>query len=487
MNKKNCFGFQIDEKFLGISYSSLIKSSIISEIEIWLLDVILDQEIYEKKNLRSFPLPNQATGLIFEGYEGVNSNVRNSINKILTVIYKERYPNLEYARISIAPQNRREIGVIIKEIGMSEVQIAPSFGHLSSGEVMLLSMFGSIIKDAPIKTLNEITGVVLIDEIDLHLHVNLQAKVLPELISLFPKIQFILTTHSPFLLFGLEETFKNGIDVYELPYGNQIETTAFSEAKVCQEKFNDQFSKINEKLIILNQTLTKNQTALIITEGKTDWMHLKSAFSAIIKTNQDYQNLQFELYEFSDSLKMNDSELKNLCKYLSKVAQQRKIICIFDRDVEEIVKEMSGSPSDYKNWGNNVFSFCIPIPTTRQDYSNISIEFFYSDDEIRTIAPDSGKRLLFSNEVLEIVEKNPTTNKNLIKKQFTAPRLEEEYQKKIYCQDVEKILDENGNSIAHSKTIFAEKILNCVPPFDAFSFSEFTMIFATIKKIISLP
>ncbi len=46
----------------------------------------------------------------------------------------------------------------------------------------------------------DLQGVVLIDEIETHLHVDLQKKVLPFLIDFFPKIQFIITTHSPFVL-----------------------------------------------------------------------------------------------------------------------------------------------------------------------------------------------------------------------------------------------------------------------------------------------
>lgn len=41
------------------------------------------------------------------------------------------------------------------------------------------------------------SGVVLIDEIDLHLHPGWQQRILPDLMNTFPKIQFIVTTHSP--------------------------------------------------------------------------------------------------------------------------------------------------------------------------------------------------------------------------------------------------------------------------------------------------
>lgn len=49
----------------------------------------------------------------------------------------------------------------------------------------------------------DLEGIVLIDEIETHLHVNLQKKILPFLIDFFPKIQFIVTTHSPFVLSSL--------------------------------------------------------------------------------------------------------------------------------------------------------------------------------------------------------------------------------------------------------------------------------------------
>ncbi len=46
----------------------------------------------------------------------------------------------------------------------------------------------------------DVQGVVLIDELETHLHVDLQKKILPFLTTFFPKIQFIVTTHSPFVI-----------------------------------------------------------------------------------------------------------------------------------------------------------------------------------------------------------------------------------------------------------------------------------------------
>ncbi|MDD2815349.1 MAG: AAA family ATPase [Thiotrichaceae bacterium] len=50
------------------------------------------------------------------------------------------------------------------------------------------------------EVLNKTKGIVLIDEVDLHLHPAWQQTVLPNLLKVFPSIQFIVTTHSPQVL-----------------------------------------------------------------------------------------------------------------------------------------------------------------------------------------------------------------------------------------------------------------------------------------------
>jgi predicted ATP-binding protein involved in virulence len=47
------------------------------------------------------------------------------------------------------------------------------------------------------RVLEETTGLVLIDELDLHLHPRWQRRVIGDLKRIFPKIQFFATTHSP--------------------------------------------------------------------------------------------------------------------------------------------------------------------------------------------------------------------------------------------------------------------------------------------------
>jgi len=52
--------------------------------------------------------------------------------------------------------------------------------------------------------INHVKGIVLIDEVDLHLHPSWQRQVVPSLLKAFPNIQFFITTHSPMTLASLE-------------------------------------------------------------------------------------------------------------------------------------------------------------------------------------------------------------------------------------------------------------------------------------------
>ena len=81
---------------------------------------------------------------------------------------------------------------------------------MSSGETSLLNLFLSILRDldlcgSPFTKAEDIRGIVVVDEIDLHLHAVHQYKILPKLIRMFPKIQFVITTHSSLFVLGMKE------------------------------------------------------------------------------------------------------------------------------------------------------------------------------------------------------------------------------------------------------------------------------------------
>ena len=96
------------------------------------------------------------------------------------------------------------------------------FNSLSSGFAAVLDIVLDLIMRME-KTTNRtfdfnIPGIVLIDEIETHLHLDLQKTILELLTGIFPNIQFIVSTHSPFILNSLENAV-----IYDLENNTMVE------------------------------------------------------------------------------------------------------------------------------------------------------------------------------------------------------------------------------------------------------------------------
>lgn len=81
------------------------------------------------------------------------------------------------------------------------------FTELSDGFAAIIDIISDLIlKMQSQGSLNRVydkKGIVLIDEVETHLHLELQKNIMPILTKVFPNIQFIVTTHSPFVLSSL--------------------------------------------------------------------------------------------------------------------------------------------------------------------------------------------------------------------------------------------------------------------------------------------
>lgn len=81
--------------------------------------------------------------------------------------------------------------------------------HLSTGFASILKMIQAIVSGYGYFTnetqLQNVRGIVLIDEIESHLHLSWQAHIIPLLKRLFPNTTFYITTHSSIVLSQLEE------------------------------------------------------------------------------------------------------------------------------------------------------------------------------------------------------------------------------------------------------------------------------------------
>ena len=138
------------------------------------------------------------------------------------------------------------------------------FNTLSSGFAAVLDIVLDIIMRME-KVTNKsfdfnVPGIVLIDEIETHLHLELQKTVLELLTSIFPNIQFIVSTHSPFILNSLENvviydlenniTVKNGLS--NVPYGGIVE--GYFKADSMSNKLKEKYEKYKRLVVKANLT-----------------------------------------------------------------------------------------------------------------------------------------------------------------------------------------------------------------------------------------
>ena len=68
----------------------------------------------------------------------------------------------------------------------------------------LLDFYGRAMRANEIDSGGSVRGIVLVDEVDQHLHPSLQAAIMPRLAELLPAAQIVATTHSPLVALGAD-------------------------------------------------------------------------------------------------------------------------------------------------------------------------------------------------------------------------------------------------------------------------------------------
>jgi len=117
-------------------------------------------------------------------------------------------------------------GVKFKEKGFELL-----FNQLSEGYKNIMVWVSDLIyrlqQDQPkINKLEDFKGVVLLDEIELHLHPIWQRRITGQLKTFFPNIQFVFTTHSPTIIQGAAEEAV----IYRIYRNTKTGKTSSSEA-----------------------------------------------------------------------------------------------------------------------------------------------------------------------------------------------------------------------------------------------------------------
>lgn len=490
-NKENkSLQFDLNEDALDHKIG-MVKQNLLEELENWLLDVLLDKQLYEvnteRKTYYKFVGNNKVAPVQvdeFVGYEGRNTNIINLINEVLKVIYDRKFELIEYARIGVSQKSNRKISVFIKQQNKEEFEVAPKFSHLSSGEVMILSLFATIIKEYDNKTnsddfsLDDIEGIVIIDEIDQNLHIKYAKEVLPILIHSFPKIQFVLTSHSPFFLLGMKEAMADEFMYLNMPQGDLIpDLECFDEIKECYKIFVEEREDEMRTLNKIKDKIKEIPDSIIITENYTDWRHIKNAIRMFNESGQ-FTNLQVKFFEFNEDIAMGESNLQILLNKLASTNNGKKIIGIFDND-SQIGSRLEGK--GIWELGNEVYAFCIEKPEYRVDYKNVPIEMLYKDQDL-FIEDRLGRRLFLSSEFREINGRHRRRQDiNYIKPKNLRGKIEIENSMLIY----DDVYNENEEKVCLSRNEFANNIFDGVDRYEYADVSGFAPLLLTIEGILN--
>lgn len=100
-------------------------------------------------------------------------------------------------------------------------------------------------------------GIVLIDEVENHLHVELQKNILLFLTTFFPNIQFIVTTHSPFVLQSIEQSVVYDLERKEQLSGEKLKNASYSDIIKNYFEVDSEFSNILENELNRYETLVE--------------------------------------------------------------------------------------------------------------------------------------------------------------------------------------------------------------------------------------
>lgn len=484
--------FTFDKKFNGYLYNPITVECNSEKTLSWLFDIITDSRAdLQRKDDNGYTIVYPTTTAI-----DLLSISRKNAEKLMSAILGQN--------VSFRMGNRSNKGRRLQICDSDGNAIVPSIDALSTGQLALFNLFSSIIRYADNDDINlsfrleEIKGIVLIDEIELHLHSKLQKEVLPRLIALFPQVQFIITSHSPLFLLGMKDTFgEENIDILEMPMATKILAEDFSEFGKAYQYYTETL-KYREGIKDAIETGKRKNKPLIITEGSTDWKHMKAAFEYLKgdeRCSEWLPQLEFDFLEYEPlnsntpsevKIQMSCSELVAMCQSYSKLKQENKLIFIADNDDVKTKKALDEDP--FKRWGNNVYSLCLPVPEHRHN-SEICIEHLYTDGELKQkveLQDGIERRIFLGSEFDEsghIINEKGVYFCNAMQNQ--QERIKNAIIDGSDKKKVIKIGEEKNINYALPKSVFAEYTLNKTKPFNNLNFDSFIPLFEKIRDILN--
>lgn len=449
-------------------HSCLIKKNLIQEINDWLRDVYLEKVIQPQLMPNEPRFPENIRG------KWVNLQMLTPLQQVINTIFS----TVQGVDSSVGDSISRKR----KSISTASKNACFDISQLSQGEVNLFAIALSIIKEWDLVsekvTLESITGTVIIDEADLGLHIDYAYRALPALMKLFPKVQFILTAHSPFLLAGLENAFKENLDIVSMPYGTIITNISdyfeLKKAKEIVDRYSLQGEMEREQIqkfqFLLQGLENKVNKIFIFTEGVTDEMYLRET----LKSTAFYSRIDFN--PNVDEKDFGDSNLESRYHALQSISTGNIKICIFDRDNPKYMVA-----DEYVTGANNTFKFSIPVPSFRSETDRIAIEHYFTDDEITT-ADENGNRLFLAKEFCE--QGTSIDDKYYCKYPIRIGVADPLHIFDGRDENTKVFLRKQNDNLALPKKKFAEYVIGKTNGFE-FNMNEFSLITAIVEKIVN--
>ncbi len=217
--------FNLEPRFSNRLGKPIYVESGLAQLKQWLLSLLLDTR------MDVTPLAT-ADGKTIAWPVGDSDKTMASrlwwecINEILQAVFGDQ-------SVRFGVTGRHSSGRIV--VHRNGSALLHSLDGLSAGQATLLNTFGTLLRYGDQPTVspmppNEITGICIIDEIDAHMHMDLQYRALPMLIQMFPKVQFIVSSHSPFFVLGMEKAFgPERLSIIDMPSGTPIQAETYDE------------------------------------------------------------------------------------------------------------------------------------------------------------------------------------------------------------------------------------------------------------------
>ena len=186
----------------------------------------------------------------------VGIEIYNIIKKIIDLSITDGYLS-HVSRTELQPK------ILIKE---KEI----SLDKLSSGNLYIIQRFIFLLKQmyavhinhkVPIEEITQIPGLILIDEAENHLHPKWQKVFLNNLLKIFPNLQVIITTHSPFIVSSVENA-RIFVCTSETDYSTIREETDFYTNKPIEEILMSPLFNTNNFNAEISELISKRKEAI---------------------------------------------------------------------------------------------------------------------------------------------------------------------------------------------------------------------------------